>query len=150
VPLRAEQFSFVFVVRTFDGTPRSQRNRSNAKAHVRACVGARVRVITGLKHSPHGVLLDEGLRTVLLPISNTMLDWMHTLIASSGAFQILLMAVLQQFVSNGIDLRDVDAFARNIQDTVFDRKLPENIFQRRYSTEVSGGAKGTQDGILVW
>lgn len=107
-------------------------------------------MITGLKHSPHGVLLDEGLRTVLLPISNTMLDWMHTLIASSGAFQILLMAVLQQFVSNGIDLRDVDAFARNIQDTVFDRKLPENIFQRRYSTEVSGGAKGTQDGILVW
>ncbi len=92
----------------------------------------------GITHSPAGVLLDAQLRAIVRPIGHSMLDWMHVLCCSGGVFQLLIMAILQTFVSGGITLAELDSFANNVSDTIFEKRLSGQIFTNRFSSQDGG------------
>lgn len=85
----------------------------------------------GITHSPAGVLLDAQLRAIVRPIGHSMLDWMHVLCCSGGVFQLLIMAILQTFVSGGITLAELDSFANNVSDTIFEKRLSGQVFTKQ-------------------
>lgn len=62
--------------------------------------------ISGFTHTPHNMLLDRRLDNIVLPASQFMHDWMHTLF-SSGVFNTLVFRVFEAFIDAGIEIWEI-------------------------------------------
>ena len=65
--------------------------------------------VFGLTYDEHGLLFDDGLRSIVKPVDNCIRVWMHTLVSGGIAGSEMALLMLQLHV-NGISLDTVQTF----------------------------------------
>ncbi len=80
---------------------------------------SKLEAMLGLTYDEHGLLFDDGLRSVLKPVDNCIRDWMHTMV--SGGIAGTEMALLMlQLHTVGISLDSVRTFVNQY-------RLPQSL-----------------------
>ena len=67
--------------------------------------------VFGLTYDEHGLLFDDGLRSIVKPVDNCIRDWMHTMVSGGIAGTEMALLMLQLHV-NGISLDTVQTFVK--------------------------------------
>jgi hypothetical protein len=68
---------------------------------------SKLEAMLGLTYDEHGLLFDDGLRSVLKPVDNCIRDWMHTMV--SGGIAGTEMAFVDATVAHGGHLAGLGA-----------------------------------------
>lgn len=98
----------------------------------------------GANHAPHGLVADTSLRGVYKPVSHTLYDYMHCILASTGIGQYHVNGFLHAVASHThFTMEDIDAFAWNIS---FGKRnvlgyLKKDFFSSRCAASPTGHIK---------
>jgi hypothetical protein len=96
----------------------------------------------GLNFSPDGIVFDRSLWRIFGPVSSTIWDWMHCLVASGGAGQYAVNGFCLHVRQHGVSLEDLDKFASTLRggNRKFSAPLKKTWFQDRVVTDTPSQA----------
>ena len=118
------------------------RNTPASLAHMADDLAAKHNVVTraafsalemcyGLKYDPSAIIFNRSVRDMAALPYRLYWDWMHCLVASGGVAQYQCNSLLANLKSNGISLKDLDDFARQVTMPKTWERLKKPLFQDR-------------------
>ena len=103
----------------------------------------------GLQYNDLGVLWHPTLKDQVCPVSQTMYDWMHVLVASGGVAQYEVNEFAKAVQQLGIPLSTLDQFSRTVILPWGRKNIPRDFFQERINPENDSHVRAFATEVMV-